>query len=167
MRALQNNQQNIIINNETLKQVQHFQYLSSYISIDGTNDGDIKNRSGKASSTFQQTQKIWNSESINLNIKLKLYSTTVLPIALHASETWKTNKKVFKKLSSFHLRCIRNILGITYKDRVTNEKVLELSGQPKMQNIIDKRRLRYAEHVLRYPDTRHPKTALEWIHLTR
>ena len=162
MHALQENHQSIIIDDETLEEVQHFQYLGSYISIDGTNEEDIKNRSGKATSTFQRMQKIWNSKSISLSIKFKLYSTTVLPIAIYASETWKTNKKDFKKLSSFHLRCIRKILGITYKDRVTNEKVLELSGQPTMQNIISKRRLRYTGHVLRYPDTRHPKTALHW-----
>ena len=108
-------------------------------------------------------QKIWNSKSINLNLKLKLYNTAVLPIALYASETWKTNKKDFKKLNSFHLRCIRKILRITYKDRVTNKKVLNQSQQPKMQGIVNKRRLRYAGHVLRYPTNRHPKFAMSCI----
>ena len=129
MHSLQNNQQIIKIDKEPLEQVQHFQYLGSYISIDGTNTEDIKNRSGKATSTFQRMEKIWKSKSIKQKIKFKLCNTTVLPIALYASETWKTNQKDFKKLGSFHLRCIRKILGITYKDRVTNDKVFELSGQ--------------------------------------
>ena len=75
----------------------------------------------------------------------------------------KQTKKISKSLAHSTCDVLEQILGITYKDRVTNEKVLELSGQPTMQNIINKRRLRYTGHVLRYPDTRHPKTALHWI----
>ena len=32
-----------------------------------------------------------------------------------------------------------------------------------MENLIDKRRLRYAGHVLRYPPNRHLKTSMSWI----
>ena len=32
-----------------------------------------------------------------------------------------------------------------------------------MQDIVNKRRLRYTGHVLRYPMNRHRKTALKWI----
>ena len=58
MHALQSNHQTITVDNTPLEQVQHFQYLGSYISMDGTNIEDIKNRTGKATSTFQRMEKI-------------------------------------------------------------------------------------------------------------
>ena len=62
----------------------------------------------------------------------------------------------------FHQRCLRRILGITYRDRITNEEVLRRSGLRKLQDIVTERRVRLAGHVLRMVDGWVPKVAMHW-----
>ena len=88
--------------------------------------------------------KIWKSKTFNTDIKLKLYNTTVLPIALYVSETWKSDNESYSKLNAFHQTCIRTILGIAYKDRITNEEVLIRSKQKSMTTILENHNLKYA-----------------------
>jgi len=48
-----------------------------------------------------------------------------------------------KKLEAAHYRWQRSILGISRKDKVTNEKVREATALPKLEDIIRCRRLRW------------------------
>jgi len=43
----------------------------------------------------------------------------------------------------------RGILGISWKDRITNEKVRVRTGQHSMDDILSERRLRWLGHVIR------------------
>ena len=79
----------ILIGQQTLEGVSEFQYLVSIISTNSDVEVDIRAKIGKAASTFQRLCKIWPSHSINLDTKLRLYMSIVIPTALHACETWK------------------------------------------------------------------------------
>ena len=71
--------------------------------------------------------------------------------AIYASETWKSTGKTQRKLNIFHQRCLRKILKITYRNRVTNR------GQNLDHHYSEsatERRLRLAGHILRLSDTR-------------
>ena len=46
-------------------------------------------------------------------------------------------------------RCIRTILGLDLGDRVSNQRVLQLSGQPPLENIMRRSRLSWCGHVNR------------------
>jgi len=74
----------ILIGQQTLEGVSEFQYLGSIISTNSDVEVDIRARIGKATSTFQRLRKIWSSHSINLDTKLRLYTSIVIPTALHA-----------------------------------------------------------------------------------
>ena len=67
----------------------NFQYLESYISKEGDAEVDVRARIGKAASVFQRLRPIWKSGAINRNLKLRLYSSIVLPTAIYARDTWK------------------------------------------------------------------------------
>jgi len=53
--------------------------------------------------------------------------------------------------TSFHQRNLRKILGITWKDHVTNMEMLSRTGQRRLQDIVAERRLRMAGHIIRMP----------------
>ncbi|KAK1802646.1 hypothetical protein P4O66_004292 [Electrophorus voltai] len=93
---------------------------------------------------------------------MHLYSTIVIPTAIYASETWRNTKRIAQKLNIFHQQCIRRILGISYKDRITNEEVLQLSGLRKLEEIVTERRMRLTGHLLHLPDKRISKAAVHW-----
>uniref|UniRef100_A0A915I7N6 Uncharacterized protein n=1 Tax=Romanomermis culicivorax TaxID=13658 RepID=A0A915I7N6_ROMCU len=66
------------------------------------------------------------------------------------------------KLDVFQQRCLCETLKIRYTDHITNEEVLRWSGAVKLHNIIARRRLRLAGHVLRMDCSRIPRIAMHW-----
>ena len=47
----------------------------------------------------------------------------VISIFLYAFETWTLTDDLEKRIQAIEMRCFRKILGITYKDHVTNKEV--------------------------------------------
>jgi len=66
-----------------------------------------------------------------------------------ASETW--HNRIQHRLNIFHQQNVRKILGITCKDKITNEDVLSRTGQRHLQDIVAERRFRFAGHIIRLP----------------
>uniref|UniRef100_A0A7I4Z0Y8 Reverse transcriptase domain-containing protein n=1 Tax=Haemonchus contortus TaxID=6289 RepID=A0A7I4Z0Y8_HAECO len=133
-------QVNINVEDTMLKNVEKFTYLRST-----THDGDIKTddcgRTAKATDLFRRLQPIWSISSISRNIKIRLYSSIVIPTAICASETWKYMASPVKKIDAFHQRCLRRIIKIRYKEHVTNEKALRCSGMNSLRLMVARRRL--------------------------
>jgi len=44
---------------------------------------------------------------------------------------------------------LRKIIGVTWKDKVSNAEALARTGQRRLQDIVGKRRFRFAGHVMR------------------
>ena len=57
---------------------------------------------------------------------------------------------------------IRKILGITWKDHVTNMEMLSRTGQRRLQVIAAERRLRMTGHIIRMPPGRPANHAMSW-----
>jgi hypothetical protein len=152
----------IKIGQQDVECVEHFQYLGSYICRDGDATVDVRARIAKAASVFQRLRPIWSSKSINMSVKLRLYTSIVMPTATYAGETWKTTVEIANKLNVFHRRCLRTILGISWRDHVTNEEVLKRAGMENLQDIVRKRRWKFAGHILRLPQERIASTAMSW-----
>ena len=55
------------------------------------------------------------------------------------------------------MRCLRRILGITWRDKATNNDVLVIAGIPTMYTFLRQRRPRWLGHVHRMEDGRIPK----------
>jgi len=89
------------IGQQTLEGVSEFQYLGSIISTETDVEIDTCARIGKAAATFQRLRKIWSSHFINLDTKLRLYTSIVIPTVLHDCETWKSTFNTRQKLDVF------------------------------------------------------------------
>ena len=85
-----------------------------------------------------------------------------LVISYDSSEAWTTYKRQEKKLNSFHLRCLRRILDISWQDKVTNTEVglLERASSFSLYTLLSQRRLRWLGHVHRITNGRIPKDML-------
>jgi len=95
-------------------------------------------------------------------IKLDLYTSLIVSTAIYASETWKSTARIRQQLDVFHQRNLRKILGITWKDHVTNLEVLNRTGQRRLQDIVAERRLLMAGHIIRMPPGRPANHAMSW-----
>ena len=86
------------------------------------------------------------------------------------AETWPLTGTLSSRLDgfdSFHSRALRSILGLRWRDLVSNEMVRALAGQPPASSLSARRRVRWYGHVLRiatapsYPGLRHWLVRLE------
>ena len=101
------------IDNKPLANVEHFKYLGSNISRDGSLDIEIDTRISKASQILDSLHnRVLSKYNIRLSMKLKVYNTMVLPSLLYGCETWTLYHRHIKKLELFHMRTLRSILGI-------------------------------------------------------
>ena len=105
----------------------------------------------KQQQPFNEFDNVWRSSTLSLKIKLDLYSSFIVSTAIYASETWKSTARICQQLDVFHQRNLWKILGITWKDHVTNMEVLSRTGQRRLQDIVfvAERRLRMAGHIIR------------------
>ena len=148
----------ITINDQVLKSVDKFTYLGSTLSRDVRIDDEVALRLSKASAAFGRLHaNVWNRNGLSTETKLKVYKAVVLPSLLYASETWTTYSRHLRSLNSFHLRCLRNIMGIRWQDRITNIEVLQRANSISIHTMIQKNQLRWAGHLVRMDDTRLPK----------
>ena len=149
------------INGEPIENVEKFVYLGSTIAANLSLDAEIDCRLGKAYSSFARlAERVWNNPMLTIKTKSAVYSSCVLSTLLYASESWTTSRRQESKLNSFHFRCLRRILGITWRDHVTNVEVLRRTGLPTMFYMLKQRRLRWLGHVFRMEDGRYPKDLL-------
>ena len=64
-----------------------------------------------------------------------MYTAIVITTASYACETWKRTAMMAHRLDVFHRRCLRAILGISWRDHVTNEEVTRRAGMERLQDI--------------------------------
>ena len=149
-----------LIMQQNLDYVEKFTYLGSYMSSDGDSGAGLRTRIGKAASIFQRLRSIWSSTTINLNVKLRLYTSIVIPTTFYACETWKRTAMIAHRLDVFHRRCLCAILGIPWGDHVTNEEMMRRVGMERLQDIVTTRRRKMAGHVFRLQRVRPAHTAM-------
>ena len=72
----------------------------------------------------------------------------VLAIFLYACETWTLTADLEKRIKALETRCFRHVLGISYKDHVTNlevkRRIKEAIGEyDNLLSIVKIRKLRW------------------------
>ena len=151
----------IVINDYKLEAVESFVYLGSTIANNLSLDAEINKRIGKASTVLARlTSRVWENRKLTINTKMSVFQACVLSTLLYSSESWTLYASQEKKLNVFFMRCLRRILGISWKDRITNNEVLARAKLPSMYTILRQRRLRWLGHVCRMEDGRIPKDIL-------
>ena len=99
---------------QSLKVVAKFTYLSSTLSKSIIMDDEVNTRLAKTSAAFGQLiRNVWNWRSISEATKIKVYRAVVLTTLLYGCEMWTTYQQHIKKLNHFHTTSRGKILGIT------------------------------------------------------
>ena len=102
-RCLSNNKNPVkTLNGTSLKQVEDYKYLGSYMS---SSDKDFNTRKGMAWSACNDMHKIWSSRLTN-DFKIKLFMATVEPMLLYGSETWTLSRKLERRLDGTYTRLL-------------------------------------------------------------
>ena len=115
----------IIMNGEELEEVETFKYLGALINKEGNSTLEIKARFAIAPSAMSKLTRIWKSPNIETTTKIKLYKSLITSIALYGCESWTLIADTERRIQAFEFKCLRRILGISYKDK---EKPMSICG---------------------------------------
>ncbi|GFR99351.1 endonuclease-reverse transcriptase [Elysia marginata] len=71
---------------------------------------------------------------------------------LYASKTWTLNKNTEKRIEAIEMWIYRRMQRISWKEKVTNKKVLESVGlqRPELLLTIQRRKMKYYSHLRRH-----------------
>ena len=156
----------IILVGGDIEAVDEFPYLGSLITSSGRMDMDIDRRIAQASKAFGALRKaVFLDRNLSLSTKRRIYTACVLSVLLYGAECWTPLVKHYRKLNTFHHRCIRIILGITNRQQwfqhITMAEVRRRWGDTMTMNSrVALKRLEWLGHLSRMPDNRLPKRVL-------
>jgi len=98
-------------------------YLGSLQASDGQCRPDLTGRIGLACAVMTSLKRIWSDKRLTLDTKLPIYQTLVLSVLLYTADTWTLLSADVRTLDAFHQKCLRQLLGIRWYDRVRNDEV--------------------------------------------
>ena len=152
----------VIYVDETPLQTSHkFCYLGSTISDKATLENELHLRMSKASQAFGKLEKrLWSSHDISLRTKINVYRAVVISSLTYGCETWTPYRKQIKMLDAFHLRKLRSICNISWKDKITNHEVLSRCQISGIEAFLLKSQLRWTGHTIRMQNNRRTKILL-------
>ena len=104
--------------------------------------------------TLTKLDIIWKDKAIKLSSKIRLMRSLVNLVFLYARETWILRVELEKRVKALEMRCFRRLLGISYKNHITNEEVRNRINQATgpyedLLSTIKRRELIWFSHVIR------------------
>ena len=84
---------------------------------------------------------------LTLDTKLRVYQTLVLSVLLYAADTWTLLSADVRTLDAFHQKCLRQLLGIWWYNRVQNAEVLQWTGLTSLSHLLSHRHISVFGHV--------------------
>ena len=138
---------------EEIEVVTSFSFLGSMVEKEGRCDKEVRRRISMGKAAMQGMDKIWRDRHVSLQTKTRLVKAMIFPIVLYGSETWTKTKALDDNIAACEMWMWRRLLGISWKERRTNESVLQdigqLRGDMSLLQMIIKQKLMFFGHVMR------------------
>jgi hypothetical protein len=135
-----------------LKQVETFKYLGSTVNAKGGCEEDVKNRIKAAWQKWKDLSGVVCDRKMPVGVKGKVYKTMIRTVMIYGAEAWSPRRKEEELLERTEMRMLRWILGVSLKDRKTNEDIRQAVGVACITDKIREARLRWYGHVQRRED---------------
>ena len=89
-----------------------------------------------------------------ISSKIRLMRSLAMSIFLYACETWAITADIERRIQALEMRCFRKLLGISYRDHITNEEVKARIGNAigayeDLLTSVKRRKLKWCGHVTR------------------
>ena len=131
---------NIMLSGQAVEDVNEFTYLGSIVSPTGGTEEDIKARRKKAQQAFTMLRPVWSCRSLRTKTKLRIFNSNVKSVLLYGSETWRETNALIKQVQVFINKCLRQILGIRWPEKISNRDLWQRTGQEPVLVSIKTRR---------------------------
>ena len=116
---------------------------------DGRCETEITCRIAQAKESFGNRKELL-TKSLRKSTKVKIVKTLVWTTLLYGSETWTLKKEDIRKPEALEMWLWRRMERISWKDKISNEEVLERVGVKRdSMDMLRKRKKTWIGHVLR------------------
>jgi hypothetical protein len=115
---------------------------------------EIKRRLNSDNACYHSVQNILSSWLLSKNLKIRIYTTIILPAVLYGCEAWYLTLREEHRLGMFENRMLKRIFGLK-RGEVTGEWRNLHNEEPSIIRIIKARRMRWAGHVARMGEKRN------------
>lgn len=145
--------QSVHVCGENIEILDSFTYLGSVVQSDGGSDREVTRRLGLAYGVMDSLNRsIWRCRYLTRRTKIRLFRALVIPVLLYGCETWTLNSALKARLDSFGTKCLRRIMGYTWRDHVSNQRILRETDSRPITSLIRERQLQLYGHVARFPE---------------
>ena len=146
-------QRDITIQGQTLETVDHFKYLGAVICDEGSRR-EVLSRAAQTMTALARLKPIWKDKNIRIKYKIRLLLALVMTIFLYVCETWTLTAELQRRIQSLEFRWLRKMVGISYKDRITNEHARKtitthIGQYEDLLATVKRRKLKWYGHVTR------------------
>ena len=144
MKIQQKDRKQVFCEEVALDNVFKFPYLGSRFTADGDVLHDVDARIAMALKRWGDLRKIFTSDDLSLNTKIRLYSAAVCSLLAYGCQSWPFNEKVTRRINGANSRMLASF---------TN-KTIQQEAPPATTSLnlvlrLRKTRLRWLGHILR------------------
>ncbi len=129
--------------------VDTFEYLGRKLNNSADDSAEVKNRIGKAWQAFNKYKEIITHKALSMKRKRSIIKTYVIPCALYAAETVVWTPQLMRQMNVFDNHIMRWMCGKKLSDRITIDRLRELTNLPPIQDTIITTKLKYFGHIKR------------------
>ena len=155
-------ERSIKIQNEEIEYVTSYKYLGHTLKLGLDNQtAEIKRRVGLGWAAFGRLNYIFKSK-MNNSLKRKVFESCVLPVLTYGAETLTITQASANRLRVAQRAMERVMLGISLRDRKTNEWIRRQTKVRDVMERIASLKWNWAGHIARMTDDRWTQWILNW-----
>jgi hypothetical protein len=110
----------IKVGNRSFEDVAKFRYLGTTLTDQNHVQEEIKSRLNSGNACYHSVQSLLSSRLLSRNLKVKIYTTIILPLVLYGCDTWSLTLREEHRLRVFENRVLRGMFGAK-RDEITGE----------------------------------------------
>jgi len=149
----------IHIQGGSIAPTKEYLYLGTVIAADGTTEANIARCIRLAWHVFHLNAHFLRNRKIAADVRDTVFQVTVVARLLYGAEHWVLDETDVTTLREAHTRMISSMIRLPHKDyrRVPYaERRARFANSPCVEDLLRRRQLRYAGHLLRMHD-RQPR----------
>ena len=134
--------------------MEEFKYLGTTLTNQNSTQEEIKSRMESRNACCHSVQNLLSSSWLSKHIKIKIYTTVILPFVLYGYETWSLTLREEHRLRVFENWVLTRIFGPKRDDardwrKLHGEELNNVYSSPNIVQLIKSRSMRWAGPVAR------------------